>query len=198
MMSRWSTMTRMTSFLRLFVDKISKFHLFILYIALHLFRLIASGTNRGRMSMNKCRDAAVMPLRSFFILFSHMCLLSIHSIIQSSNISAAAPSGIFDSGQEMRCICIAWSLHFLICLAAKLCKNCFAHSMFTLSFMFLLSYSMPWLCSHSQFILFWIFGSLLIVAALLLLFVRGLISLLFLQFHCLTLCMMYALFLLYI
>jgi hypothetical protein len=32
-------MTRMTSFLRLFVDKVSNFHLFILYIALHLLRL---------------------------------------------------------------------------------------------------------------------------------------------------------------
>jgi hypothetical protein len=41
-------------------------------------------------------------------------------------------------------------------------------------------------------------GSLLIVAALLLLFVRGLISLLFLQFHCLTLCMMYALFVIHL
>ncbi len=61
--------------------------------------------------------------------------------------------------------CIALSLHFLICLAPKLCKNCFDHSMFTLSFMFLLSYFMPSLCSHSQFILFWIWGSLLIVMA---------------------------------
>ncbi len=51
-----------------------------------------------------------------------------------------------------------------ICLAPKLHKNCFAHSTFTLSFMFLLSYSMPWFCSHSWFILFQIFGSLLIVA----------------------------------
>jgi hypothetical protein len=33
---------------------------------------------------------------------------------------------------------------------------------------------------------------------LLLLFVRGLISLLFLQFHCLTLCMMYALFVIHL
>jgi hypothetical protein len=41
-------------------------------------------------------------------------------------------------------------------------------------------------------------GSLLIVTALLLLFVRGLISLLFLQFHCLTLYMMYALFVLHL
>jgi hypothetical protein len=41
-------------------------------------------------------------------------------------------------------------------------------------------------------------GSLLIVAGLLLLFVRGLISLLFLQFHCLTHCMMYALFVIHL
>jgi hypothetical protein len=35
----WLTITRMTSFLRLFVNKVSKFHLFILYIALHLLHL---------------------------------------------------------------------------------------------------------------------------------------------------------------
>jgi hypothetical protein len=65
--------------------------------------------------------------------------------------------------------------------------------------MFLLSYSMPWSCSHSQFILFWILGSLLIVAALLKLFACcGLISLLFSRFHCLTLCMMYALFVIHL
>jgi hypothetical protein len=145
----------------------------------------------------QCRDAVVVPLRFFFILFSHMCLLSIHSIIESSNVSAAATSGIFDLGREMRCI--ASSFHFLICLAPKLHKNDhFAHSTFTLSFMFLCSYSMPWLCSHSWFILFRILGSLLIVTALLLLFVHGLISLLFSQFHCLTLCMMYALFVIHL
>ena len=44
---------------------------------------------------------------------------------------------------EVRCF-VSLSLHFsLICLAPKLCKNCFSHSTFTLSFMFLLSYSMP-------------------------------------------------------
>jgi hypothetical protein len=36
-------MTRMTSFLRLFVDKVSNFHLFVLYIVLHLLRLGAAG-----------------------------------------------------------------------------------------------------------------------------------------------------------
>jgi hypothetical protein len=41
-MSRWLTMTRMASFLRLFVDKVSNFHLFILYVALHLLRLGAA------------------------------------------------------------------------------------------------------------------------------------------------------------
>ncbi len=75
-----------------------------------------------------------------------------------------------------------------ICLAPKLHKNCFAHSTFTLSFMFLLSYSMPWFCSHSRFILFQIFGSLLIVAAFCYCFL----------FLCLTLCMMYALFVIHL
>jgi hypothetical protein len=46
-------MTRMTSFLRLSVDKVSKLHLFILYIALNVLRLgvrlVASGVKGGRV-----------------------------------------------------------------------------------------------------------------------------------------------------
>jgi hypothetical protein len=56
---------------------------------------------------------------------------------------------------------------------------------------------LTWFCSHSQSILFWILGSLAVVCwgrllYCFLLLVRGFISLLFSQFHCLTLCMMYA------
>ena len=167
--------------------------------------LVASvhGSNRGRrLRMNKpfwCWHAT-MPRSCPYVLFSY------YSYICAFCPFIALYSPLIFLQQRLleslirakKWGVIASSLHFLICLVPKLCKNRFAHSMFTLSFMFLLSYSMPWFCSRSWFILFWILGSLLIVMALLLLFVRGLISLLFLQFHCLTLCMMYALFVIHL
>jgi hypothetical protein len=128
----------------------------------------------------------------------------IHTILAHSSIALFYCTLLLHSSMLLHYIifqtfvAIGQYLHFLICLVPKLCKNRLAHSTFTLSFMFLLSYSMPRFCSQSRFILFRILGSLLIVAALLLLFVCGLISLLLLQFHCLTLCAMYALFVIHL
>jgi hypothetical protein len=128
-------MTRMTSFLiRLSVDKVSKLHLFILYIALNLLRLgvrlVASGMNGGRLVRMKpfwCRAI-------FYALFSCSCLLSIHSTIQFSNISAAACFWHCDLRNEVRCFVCSLDL-----FAPKPClENCFAHSTFSLSFVFLL------------------------------------------------------------
>jgi hypothetical protein len=106
----------------------------------------------------------MMPRSCPYVLFSyysHICAFCLFIALYSPLIflQQRLPE-IFDSGQEMRCV--ALSLHFLICLVPKLCKNRFAHSTFTLSFMFLLSYSMPWFCSCSWFILFQILGSLFI------------------------------------
>jgi hypothetical protein len=73
-------MTRMTSFLRLFVNKASKFHLFILYIALHLAGafgcglLLASGANGGRLRQT---EQALLVLRH--VLF-HIILTYVPSV----------------------------------------------------------------------------------------------------------------------
>jgi hypothetical protein len=127
-------MTRMTSFLiRLSVDKVSKLHLFVLYIALNLLRLgvqlVPSGVNGGRLRMKPFWCRAI-----FYTLFSRSCLLSIHSTIQSSNISAAACFWYSDLRNEVHCfICSLDSFAPKPCL-----ENRFAHSTFSLSFVFLL------------------------------------------------------------
>ena len=126
-------MTRMTSFLiRLSVDKVSKLHLFILYIALNLLhlgvRLVASGVNGGRLRMKPFWCRAI-----FYTLFSRSCLLSIHSTIQSSNISAAACFWHFDLRNEVHCFVCS-----LDSFGTQTLENRFAHSTFSLSFMFLL------------------------------------------------------------
>jgi hypothetical protein len=69
--------TRMTSFLRLSVDKVSKIHLFILDIALNLLclgvRLVASGVNGGRLRMKPCLLALhhFLHIILMFMLFVH-------------------------------------------------------------------------------------------------------------------------------
>ncbi len=154
-------------------------------------RLVASGVitreikNEQALDFGATRcDAAVVPLRSFLILFSNLCLLSIDTVALYSNL-------IFLEQRRLEFLiwakklggCGASSLNFLNCFAPKLRKNRFSHTTFTLFFMFLLVYSMPRLCSRSYFVLFCILASLLIVAALKLLFVHALMSLLFLQFR---------------
>jgi hypothetical protein len=72
-------MTRMTSFLiRLSVDKVSKLHLFILYIALNLLRLgvrlVASGVREWREIEN---EALLVPCHFLHIILTFMP--SIHS-----------------------------------------------------------------------------------------------------------------------
>jgi hypothetical protein len=127
-------MTRMTSFLiRLSVDKASKLHLFILYIALNLLRLgmrlVASGVNGGRLRMKSFWRGAI-----FYTLFSRSCHLSIHSTIQSSNISASTCFWHCDLRTGVRCFVCS-----LDSFAPKPClENRFAHCTFSLSFVFLL------------------------------------------------------------
>jgi hypothetical protein len=111
-------MTRMTSFLiMLSFDKVSKLHLFILYIALNLLclgvQLVASGVNGGRLRMKPFWCCAI-----FYTLFSCSCLLSIHSTIQSSNNSAAACFWHCDLRNEV--CCFVWLLLHLIRLHPNL------------------------------------------------------------------------------
>jgi hypothetical protein len=74
-------MTRMTSFLRLFVDKVSNFHLCVLHIALHCVwvRLVASGTEPREIENEQALlvPHAAMPRSCPYVLFSyysHICV----------------------------------------------------------------------------------------------------------------------------
>ncbi len=95
----------------------------------------------------------------FCTLFSCSCLLSIHSTIQSSNISVAT------------CLWHFWFEEWGALLLLRLFswfQNHFAHSTFFLSFMFLLCISAMHMSALvlNWFILFWILIFLLIVMAL--------------------------------
>jgi hypothetical protein len=78
----------MTSFLWLLVDKVrKKFRPFVLFIASHLVRLVASGVITREINNEQALDfgatwcdASVVPLRSYFIFFPNLCLLSIHTV----------------------------------------------------------------------------------------------------------------------
>jgi hypothetical protein len=177
-MSRWPTMTRMTSFLRLFVNKVSNFHLF--FVAFLGCSLLLVARNRGRLRKNKpfwrctlrCRGCPYV----LFSYYSHICAFCPFIALYSPLI--------FLQQRLLESLIRAEKWGVLLCLFTfwfVWCPNFTRIALLTLCSLSPSCFSFITVCHDSVLILdSYCFrslglGSLLIVAACYCFFVRGLI-----------------------